>query len=88
MDIANLAIVFGPELLRSPTETQARLIQNAINLGWANGVIRMMLEEYDSLLEVRTTLLAWGVCLSVAWLVRVEWLVFFFAAMGLPATWH
>ena len=46
----NLAIVFGPNLLRPKTDTVRRLIEDAL---YVNGVIRSLLDEFEFLVTVR-----------------------------------
>jgi hypothetical protein len=54
MNEANLAIVFGPNLLRPQNESMLRMIQDARHV---NGVIRSLLEEFDFLVAVRRLIL-------------------------------
>ena len=50
MGIPNLAIVFGPNLLRPKNESMLRMIEDA---RFVNGIMKILLEEYDFLVAVK-----------------------------------
>ena len=48
----NLAIVFAPNLLRPQDDSMLKLIEDA---RYANGITKILLEEYDYLIAVSLT---------------------------------
>ena len=49
MTKANIAIVFGPNLLRPKHESMIKMIEDARHV---NGVVKLFLEEFEYLVEV------------------------------------